>query len=512
MSFVLTAPDLLTSAAGDLANIGSGLQEATAAAAGPTTGVVAAAQDEVSVAVSRLFGTFGQEFQAITTQAAALHDEFVRVLIGSAAAYLSTDLANAEQNLLGAATVPLTGAAAAAAPGDAYVQLFAHTEANLQSLFGAWGANPFPFLRQVIANQIGYLQQIAATLNYTIQNFPAIVANLPATTQAGIQQLLAANPLTFAEQFIATQIGFGQELVTSLGNMATDLVNGFPAFRAGLGVALQAWLAGDYFGAVNDVAQAFGNLFVTGANPGPVALDLAINFPDVTVTAGVSPTLLGPLGDFFNILNIPGQEAQYLTDLIPPSIPRQMSQNFTNVLNKLTIPSISAVAQLDVQLGLPPTANGYLATYFGLPLVFSYAVAGAPLSALNGLATGATAVQQALLAGNPVGAFGALIDTPAFVVDGFLNGEAIMNITIPVPVTVPPNPFISSFTVPIILHLPFDGILVPPHPLTATIDLSAVIPNTTIPVTIFGTPFMGLAPLLINYVPQQLAAAITPTG
>jgi hypothetical protein len=64
-------------------------------------------------------------------------------------------------------------------------------------------------------------------------------------------------------------------------------------------------------------------------------------------------------------------------------------------------------------------------------------------------------------------------------------------------------------TANIVLHLPFDGILVPPHAVTATIDLGAL---GQIPVNIFGTPFMGLVPLLVNYLPQQLAIAITPTG
>jgi hypothetical protein len=272
-------------------------------------------------------------------------------------------------------------------------------------------------------------------------------------------------------------------------------------------VAWQVVLAGDYFGAVQDVAQAFANLLVTGVNPGTPVISVS-GFPPV-VTATVNPTLLGPLGNLFAVANIPGQEAQYFTNLMPPSIPRQMSQNLTNVLNVLTIPSISATATL--QLSLSPT--GTLSAFFGLPLVFTYAAAGAPLAALDGLATTATAVQQALLAGNGVGALGALVNAPAVVANGFLNGETIVNMTIPVPISVT-LPIIGpvSATVPIVLHLPFDGILVPPHPVTATIDLSGIVPNTQIPVTIFGTPFMGLVPLMVNYLPQQLAAAITPTG
>lgn len=80
MSFVVTVPEAVAAAAGDLAAIGSTLREATAAAAGPTTGLAAAAADDVSIAVSQLFGRYGQEFQTVSNQLAAFHTEFVRTL------------------------------------------------------------------------------------------------------------------------------------------------------------------------------------------------------------------------------------------------------------------------------------------------------------------------------------------------------------------------------------------------------------------------------------------------
>jgi PE family len=51
MSYLAAAPELVVSAATDLAHIGSALTTANAAAA-PTTGVLAAAADEVSTAVA----------------------------------------------------------------------------------------------------------------------------------------------------------------------------------------------------------------------------------------------------------------------------------------------------------------------------------------------------------------------------------------------------------------------------------------------------------------------------
>lgn len=57
MSFVIAAPEVMAAAATDLANIGSSISAASAAAAGPTMGILAAGADEVSVAISALFGS-----------------------------------------------------------------------------------------------------------------------------------------------------------------------------------------------------------------------------------------------------------------------------------------------------------------------------------------------------------------------------------------------------------------------------------------------------------------------
>ena len=65
MSYLVAAPEFFSSAASDLSNIGSGLTSAHAAAAAPTTGVLAAAEDEVSAAIAAAFSAHGQGFQAL---------------------------------------------------------------------------------------------------------------------------------------------------------------------------------------------------------------------------------------------------------------------------------------------------------------------------------------------------------------------------------------------------------------------------------------------------------------
>ncbi|OBI91791.1 PE family protein [Mycobacterium sp. 1245805.9] len=147
MSFVIAQPELVEAAAQNLAGIRSALGEASAAAAGSTTGVVAAAQDEVSGAVAALFDNFGQEYQAINARAQAFHAQFVNLMNAGAGAYLSTEAANAEQTLASAVNAPvqgLLGGGAAAATSDAlgivgpYESLAANTTANLQGIGNTW--------------------------------------------------------------------------------------------------------------------------------------------------------------------------------------------------------------------------------------------------------------------------------------------------------------------------------------------------------------------------------------
>src|SRR6202007_1911977 len=102
VSFSIAAPDLFQGAAQNLAGIRASLAEAAAAVAGPTTGVVPAAADEVSAAISALFGNFGQEFQLLSAQAQAFHTQFVGLMNASAGSYLSAEVANAQQVVAGA--------------------------------------------------------------------------------------------------------------------------------------------------------------------------------------------------------------------------------------------------------------------------------------------------------------------------------------------------------------------------------------------------------------------------
>jgi PE family len=95
MSFVTTQPEALSAAATNLQGIGSGLNAQNAAAAAPTTGVVPAAADEVSALTAAQFAAHAQLYQAVSQQAAAIHEMFVNTLGTSAGSYAATEVANA---------------------------------------------------------------------------------------------------------------------------------------------------------------------------------------------------------------------------------------------------------------------------------------------------------------------------------------------------------------------------------------------------------------------------------
>ncbi|WP_142996122.1 PE family protein, partial [Mycobacterium persicum] len=115
MAFVIASPEMVAAAATDLAGIRAAISSANAAAAIPTTGVLAAGADEVSAVIAALFDSHAQAYQAVSAQAVDFHDQFVRALGAGATSYAGAEAANAsplqalqtlEQNVLNAVNAP----------------------------------------------------------------------------------------------------------------------------------------------------------------------------------------------------------------------------------------------------------------------------------------------------------------------------------------------------------------------------------------------------------------------
>lgn len=95
MSFVTTNPEALLAAVRNLRAVGSAMAAHSAAAAGPTVGIVPAAADEVSALTAAQFAAHAQMYQTVSAQAAAIHEMFVNTLSTSAESYAATEAANA---------------------------------------------------------------------------------------------------------------------------------------------------------------------------------------------------------------------------------------------------------------------------------------------------------------------------------------------------------------------------------------------------------------------------------
>ncbi|OPE47076.1 hypothetical protein BV508_23420, partial [Mycobacterium intermedium] len=109
MSFVIATPELLQNAATELARLGSTLNTTNATAAAQTTGILAAAEDEVSAAIAALISAHGQGYQALSAQVAAFHDRFVQTLTAGAGSYGAAEAAAATplQSLLDGINAPI---------------------------------------------------------------------------------------------------------------------------------------------------------------------------------------------------------------------------------------------------------------------------------------------------------------------------------------------------------------------------------------------------------------------
>jgi hypothetical protein len=204
MTYVTIQPQMLAAAAADAAGIGSDIEEASAAAAGRTTGVVAAAGDEVSAATATLFNECAQEFQALLGQAEAFHAQFARALGAASSAYEEAEAVNA------ASVAPLRPAAANVTlvmggsgnpiPPQSYVNAVvtkyitpnfpAFTVSNAQSLFTPEAFYPLTGIKDLVPNvsvsqgvtilNNAIQQQLAAQNNVAVVGFSqsSIIASL----------------------------------------------------------------------------------------------------------------------------------------------------------------------------------------------------------------------------------------------------------------------------------------------------------------------------------------------
>lgn len=80
-TYLIAAPEALAAASADLNGIAETVGKATASAAPSTTEIAAAAADEVSAAIARMFGGYAQSYQSVGAQIALYQKQFQQTLL-----------------------------------------------------------------------------------------------------------------------------------------------------------------------------------------------------------------------------------------------------------------------------------------------------------------------------------------------------------------------------------------------------------------------------------------------
>src|ERR1700722_6362760 len=94
MSFVITDPDMMAAAAGEMQSVGSTFAATNTAAALPTTTVLPPGADSVSVRAAALLDAHAQQYQAFSAQAEVFQNQFVQTLNAAQQFYAETEGSN----------------------------------------------------------------------------------------------------------------------------------------------------------------------------------------------------------------------------------------------------------------------------------------------------------------------------------------------------------------------------------------------------------------------------------
>ncbi|OBF43665.1 hypothetical protein A5787_14415 [Mycobacterium sp. 852002-50816_SCH5313054-b] len=272
MTTLVAQPEIFATAAQDASSIGSAINDARAAAAGSTTSLAAAAEDEVSAITAQFFGSFGQEYQALLQQAAAFHGQFSATLAAAGNAYAQT-----EAQIAG--TLGLTGAASGL-PFTAVTQAADPAVDAILIMTGSGTANPPP----------SYVASVSATY---LKNFTSALT-IPVTTAEGLYPFTGVKDLT-----LDISLARG---VTSLNNAITGVLGPAPSAKvvSVLGYSQSSIIASMEM--PNLLAQGYhsSNAFFTllgdPANPngGLLSRFPGLSFPSLGVSFGTST----PSNDF----------------------------------------------------------------------------------------------------------------------------------------------------------------------------------------------------------------------
>ena len=386
MASLLAQRHLMAAAAADVAEIRSAIGAAKSAAAGPTTGVVAAAADEVSAAPLSCSADTPRSIRRVLKQASVFHEEFAAALAGAGNAYTQAEAANA--SAISGALRTLTSP----------IQSLLGGGGATPALLGGGGGSPAPMVVQppLQGTTVGLVMggsgqpipppsSVTAALNYFNQNFSVLPSNahalvtpeglypltgvksltLDVSVAQGVQILdsaikntLAANPSGSVAVF-----GISQSAVIAsleMENLANPLLNPSPPTANQLGFVL----VGDEMNPNGGILARFPG-FPAGQ---PLQIpSLGITFYGATPSNTIYPTNVYSL-EYDGFADFPQYPINLISDL--NAFAGIVYVHGTYPLNPSALPPGYNIQQLPTSPGYTGVTNYYMiTTQNGLPLL-----------------------------------------------------------------------------------------------------------------------------------------------
>ena len=400
MTGLLTEPQLINTAAGNVAEIRSAIGAAKAAAAGPTTGVAAAAADEVSAAAAKLFGSYAQEYQAVLNQASIFHEDFAAALASAGNAYAAAEAANASAiaGALGALTAPARsllgggGATPALLGGGSPTPMVVQPplQGTTVGLVIGGSGEPIPPPSSVTA-ALNYFNQIFSVLPsnahalftpeglYPLTGVKSLTLDVSVAQgvqilDSAIKNTLAANPSGSVAVFGASQSAVISSL--EMENLANPLLNPSPPTANQLGFIL----VGDEMNPNGGILARFPG-FPAGQ---PLQIpSLGFTFYGATPSNTIYPTNVYSM-EYDGFADFPQYPINLISDL--NAFAGIYYVHNTYPANPSALPPGYAIQQLPTSPGYTGVTNYYMiTTQNGLPLldpVRAIPVIGTPIADL----------------------------------------------------------------------------------------------------------------------------------
>jgi len=372
MTTLLMEPQLVETAAANVAEIRSAIGAAKAAAAGPTTGLAAAAQDEVSAATAKLFGAYAQEYQSVLTQAGAFHEEFAAALASAGNAYAAAEAANAaaisgaaptltptvvQPPLQGTTIGLIMGGSGLPIPPPSYITAtlnyinhnFNVLASNANPLFTPEGYYPLILKSLPLDPSISQgLQILDSAIKSTLTNNPtgsvAILGYSQSADISSLEMLNLANPMLNPTPPTANQLGFtllGDQMNPNGGFFAR-----FPGFPNGQPLQLPA-LGLTLYGATPSNTIYPTNIFT-------LEYDGWADFPQYPIN------VVSDLNAFAGIAFVHGTYPNLNPSALPPGyelVTLPTSPGYTGVTNYYMITTPNGLPLLDPVRAIPVIGN-----------------------------------------------------------------------------------------------------------------------------------------------------------